>query len=168
VKRPAWNTLAQAAVLAVGSLQLVGWVTGLNSIQRLGQLTAASPLPLVFSSHRGWESFSPRFYIDVMYRDGKMEHVAIAPEIYARLAGPYSRRNVYGAVMAFGPLLAEGKSRAMRDAVLHYAFCNQGPLAQLASRPMDVVGAVVSAAPRVVGLGNGEVWSEEIHCGEKR
>lgn len=166
MKRFLSNRTLLVAVLATGSLQLVGWATGWTALQRLGQLTAASPLPLVFSTHQGWESFSPRFVIDVKYRDGKMQHVPVEPRVYAELPGPYNRRNVYGAVMAFGPLLAEGKKRAMRDQVLHYAFCDGGPLARLASRPDDVVGAVVSAAPRA--RGESAVWVEEIKCGAPR
>lgn len=165
MNRPSTNTVLLGAVLTVGSLQAVGWGTGWTGLQRLGQLTAASPLPLVFSSHQGWESFSPRFAIDVKYRDGQTEHVAVDPAIYAKLPGPYNRRNVYGAVMAFGPVLVEGKKRAMRDAVLRYAFCDGGPLARLASRPEDVVGATVGAVPRA--RNSGAVWTEDIDCGAR-
>lgn len=163
MKRPERTEVLLAAVLVLGSLQMVGWATGLTAIQRLGQLTAASPLPLVFSSHQGWESFTPRFFIDVKYVDGQTEHVHVDPAVYTRLPGPYNRRNVYGAVMSFGPLLVEGKKRAMRDAVFHYAFCHGGPLARLSKRPNDVVGAIVSAEPR-----NGAPWREEIACGDRQ
>jgi hypothetical protein len=117
----------------------------------------------VFSSHQGWESFSPRFDVDVRYADGRTEHVHIDPAVYSRLPGPYNRRNIYGAVMAFGPLLAEGNRRVMRDTVLRYAFCHGGPLARLSERPADVVGAVLKAAPRV-----GATWTEEITCEDRR
>jgi hypothetical protein len=157
---------AAGAVLFVGSLQILGWALELPAIQRVGQATAASPLPLVFSLHRGWESFSPRFAIDLRFADGSMEHVPIDPAAYSRLPGPYNRRNVFGAVLAFGPLLDEGNRRAMRDAVLRYALCNDGPLARLSSRPGEVVGAIVTAAPRA--RGGGEVWTENVDCPSPR
>ncbi len=157
-------------VLAVGALQIVGWVSGWYALRGIGQLSAASPLPLVFSSHHvfseqsDWETFSPSFLAEVVYGDGEWEQVAVIPKVYARLSGPYNRRNVYGAAISYGPVLDDGKPRAMRDAVLHYGFCDGGPLARLASRPEDVARAAVVATPRA-SRGKQAVWTHNVDCG---
>ena len=53
----------------------------------------------------------------------------MTPEVYARLAGPYNRRNAYGAAMAGGPALAADPSlRPMFLAVSRYALCDPAPV----------------------------------------
>ena len=90
----------------------------------LGAATAASPAPKVFSSVRGLETYSTRFFVEWTDLDGVAHSVRITPEIYARLRGPYNRRNVYGAALAYGPVLPE----SLRDPVMRYALCGDAPL----------------------------------------
>ncbi|MGH7152260.1 MAG: hypothetical protein ACREIU_16255, partial [Planctomycetota bacterium] len=53
----------------------------------------------------------------------------ITPEVYGRLRGPYNRRNLYGAALAFGPVLAtDPRTRAMLEAVIRHALCGRAPL----------------------------------------
>jgi hypothetical protein len=62
-------------------------------------------------------------------RRGQVQEVTITPELYARLRGPYNRRNPYGAVVAFGPLLhARPETRAMFMSVARHALCGEAPL----------------------------------------
>jgi hypothetical protein len=53
----------------------------------------------------------------------------VTPQAYRHLAGPYNRRNVYGAVMAAGPILAtNARTAPMFDSVAAYALCGRAPL----------------------------------------
>jgi hypothetical protein len=53
--------------------------------------------------------------------------------------GPYNRRNVYGAALAYGPVLPE----SLRDPVMRYALCGEAPLLrELGIDPDDITGRV--------------------------
>jgi hypothetical protein len=78
---------------------------------------------------RGLETYSTRFFLEWTDRDGAVHSLAITPEIGARLRGPYNRRNTYGALLAYGPVLvSEPKTRPMFDAVAHYGLSGEAPL----------------------------------------
>ena len=63
----------------------------------------------------------------------------VTPEVYARLQGPYNRRNVYGAALSYGPVLPP----ELRDPVMRYAVCGDAPLLrELGIDPDDVRGPV--------------------------
>jgi hypothetical protein len=125
---PRWPVIL---VLAIGSLQLIGFLIRLDFIRDLGRMTAASPLPLVFSDFRGLETFSLDFTITGETRDGLTIEKRVTPELYGEFQGPYNRRNVYGAVLSYGPRLTKDSERPLVEAVLKYAFCDRGPLAAM-------------------------------------
>jgi hypothetical protein len=118
-----------AFVLLVGSLQTFGYLSGIEGLRKIGQLTAASPLPLVFSSFRGLETFSPRFALEV--RGSGTRIVPMTKALYSELDGPYNRRNVYGAAFAFGAVLANEGERELVSSVLTYGLCPGGPIRSL-------------------------------------
>jgi hypothetical protein len=118
---------AAALLVAAGLLQPLGYVTGVAALRGLGIAWVLSPLPLVFSHFRGLETFSSSFTISVVTLAGREHTLALTPENYSNLGGPYNRRNVYGAVAAFGPVLTEGRERELVEGVLRYGFC-RGPL----------------------------------------
>ena len=94
---------ARASVLlAVGLAAIVGDLTGSAPLHALGVAWNSSPAPLVFASRGGLEGFSSTFHVE-----GTDGRVTLDPAIYARMRGPYNRRNVYGAALAGGPWLAE-------------------------------------------------------------
>ncbi len=123
--------IAPLLVLAIGSLQLIGYGLGVSAIRKLGQLSAASPLPLVFSHFRGLETFSPRFAILAESDSGEAREIPITPEVYSKLDGSYNRRNMYGAVFAFGAVLNQPVEYVMVNSVLSYSLCPTGPLRRL-------------------------------------
>ena len=104
--------VAAACLIAVGLLQMAGDLCerylsayyGLR-LKGLGAATAASPAPKVFSAVRGLETYSTRFYLEWTDRAGEFHSLQVTPELYARLRGPYNRRNVFGAALAYGPVL---------------------------------------------------------------
>jgi hypothetical protein len=108
-------------------------------LKGLGAATAASPAPKVFSSVRGLETYSTRFYVEWTDRAGVQHSLHITPEVYGRLQGPYNRRNVYGAALAYGPVLPE----KLRNPVMQYAMCGDAPLLrELGIDPKAVQGSV--------------------------
>ncbi len=127
------NQFLVILVLAIGSLQLVGYLTGVESVRKIGQLTAASPLPLVFSHFRELETFSPKFSV-LLGTDGTREAsevISITPQNYSLLAGPYNRRNVYGVAFAYGAVLQQEQERALVQSVLCYGFRDGGPVRRI-------------------------------------
>ncbi|MGE0821797.1 MAG: hypothetical protein AB7G75_28745 [Candidatus Binatia bacterium] len=131
-------------LLILGLLQMTGDVFGITALKGLGAATVASPAPKVFSAVRGLETYSSRFFLEWTARDGQAHSLAVTPEVYSRLAGPYNRRNVYGAALAYGPILStDPRTRPMFRAVLTYALCGRAPvLNELGIEPSDVVGQV--------------------------
>jgi hypothetical protein len=116
-------------LLALGLLQIVADLCGLQSVKAIAAATAASPLPKVFCSHRGLETYSTRFFLEWEDFDGESHSVEFTSEMNQRLLGPYNRRNVYGAVIAYGPVLAGNEhTRPMLESVLRYAWTGDAPL----------------------------------------
>jgi hypothetical protein len=115
---------AAAILLIVGLMQMSGDLLGISALKGIGAATGASPAPKVFSSVRGLETFSSRFFIEWIDPSGARSSVRLTPELYARLRGPYNRRNVYGAAIAYGPVMPA----ALRDPVMRFALCGDMPL----------------------------------------
>jgi hypothetical protein len=122
--------IASYALVGLGLLQALGFAVGSETLRGLGAMTAASPLPFVFSSFRGVETFAAEFEIVLTRPNGERVRHVVTPELYANLDGPYNRRNTYGAVLSYGPALDAPRERALVDAVLRYGLCGRGPLAQ--------------------------------------
>jgi hypothetical protein len=120
---------AAAILLVVGLLQMAGDLFQVPVLKGIGAATTASPAPKVFSAVRGLETYSTRFFIDWTDPGGSPHALELTPEVYARLRGPYNRRNVYGAVLAYGPVLEKDpRTRPMFEAVARYAMCGEAPL----------------------------------------
>ena len=142
---------AALCLLIVGLLQMTGDVLNVPALKGIGAATVASPAPKVFSAVRGLETYSSRFFLEWTDHDGKQHAMQLTPELYARLAGPYNRRNVYGAALAYGPVLAtDPRTKPMFQSVTSYALCGKAPLlTELDIRPMDMTGPMrVRLEPR--------------------
>src|SRR5687767_9166333 len=110
---------AAGFLLVLGLAQMVGDLTHFLPLKAIAAATGASPAPKVFSAVQGLETYSTRFYLDLGH-----QRVELAPELYARIEGPYNRRNVFGAALAYGPVLPA----SLRDPVTRYALCGDAPL----------------------------------------
>jgi len=119
-----WRNHAALVLGVIGCLQTLGYVTGSRVLRGIGAASVVSPLPKVFSDVDGYEPFASEF--TVRYRDarGTVRETAITPELYGRLAGPYNRRNVYGAALSYAPRLPQ----SMWEPVLCYGLGPAGPL----------------------------------------
>jgi hypothetical protein len=140
-----WPT---ALVLGIGSLQIIGFLTQIDAIRNIGRLTSASPLPFVFSDFRGLETYSLEFNITAEGTDGTSITKLITPKLYGEFKGPYNRRNVYGAVLAYGPKLREPSEKSMVDSVLKFGFCNNGPLAEMFESSTTLRKVVITATSK--------------------
>ena len=112
-------------VLVIGHISILGKLVGSETIQGLGFLTTASPLPLVFSEFRGVEGFASWFYIEYE-NEGNTRKFRITPKLYEKLRGPYNRRNAYGAAIAGAPMLTGPTEKPMISSIHKYGFCVGG------------------------------------------
>lgn len=135
---------APVALLVLGLLQMAGDLLGLAALKGIGAATMASAAPKVFSSVRGLETYSTKFFIEWTDTAGAAHSLALTPEVNARLRGPYNRRNVYGAVLAYGPVLStDARTQPMFRSVAAYALCGEAPLLrELGLNPAEIAGKV--------------------------
>ncbi len=132
--------IAPLALLGIGLAQMTGDLLGIPALKGLAAATVISPAPKVFSAVKGLETYSTRFRIEWSDGAGTLRSVELTPETCRGLRGPYNRRNVYGAALAYGPILAmDERARPMLDAVLSYGLARDGRLlGELGCDPNDV------------------------------
>lgn len=129
-----------AGLLVLGLLQMTGDTLHSKALKGVAAATAASPAPKVFSSARGLETFSSHFLVEWTDTAGNFHQVKITPERAAGMRGPYNRRNVYGAVLAYGPVLqSDPATRSMFESVSHYALCGKAPMLQELGIPVPEI-----------------------------
>ncbi len=152
------RNVAAAVLLVIGSSQLAGYLLGFPAIRGLGAATAAAPFPKVFSDVRGFETFSARFTLMYEVPGGATVELAVTPELYARLRGPYWRRNVYGAALSYGPRLP----REIWEPVFCYGLRRGGPLRTDLGVPEDALRPRVLIETKT--RGRDEQWVLEPAC----
>jgi hypothetical protein len=130
--------LAAALLVALGVAQMAGDLTGILPLKGIAAATNASPAPKVFSSVQGLETYSTRFFIDT-----GVARVELTPQVYSRMRGPYNRRNVYGAALAYAPVLPP----ALRDPVMRRALCGDAPLLRELQIPRGAANPAVELVP---------------------
>lgn len=124
-KRP---RLMALAIATIGLLGVSGDAFGLPLLEGAGALSGASPAPKVFTQVGESEPFSSRYELHFVDAEGP-QRLVLNSERYARIRGPYNRRNVFGAVVAAGPELeANPMLRDMAEQVRRYALCGEAPL----------------------------------------
>lgn len=142
---------AAASLVALGLAQMTGDGLDRAGLSSIGQplkgiaaATTASPAPKVFATVRGLETFSTRFDLEWLDRSGKSHILTLTPENYAQLRGPYNRRNVFGAALAFGPILAaDSRTQPLLRSVMRYSFEGKAPLLrELGVDPESIAGPV--------------------------
>jgi hypothetical protein len=132
--------IAAVLLTILGLAQMAGDLTRLAPLKGLAAATAASPAPRVFSSVRGLETYSTRFFIEWTEESGNLGSAELTPALYSRLRGPYNRRNAYGAVVAFGPVLATtDATRAMFLQVARYGLCGEAPVLRELGIPVEKI-----------------------------
>jgi hypothetical protein len=164
------HKLAAAALIVVGTAQMVGDLAGLTAIKAIGAASHASPAPKVFTAQNGLETFSARFYIEWFDTSGELHSLQLTPATYRALKGPYNRRNPYGATIAFAPQLAASPRLApVLDQVSRYGFCDRAPLLRELGIPREQVVALRVVVVPVEGQPHLEQWQTEfpVTCNEE-
>ena len=124
--RARWGSLL---LLVLGLTRMVADLSGASTVAAVAGATGASPAPKVFSSVRGLETFSSGFSLSWTNTAGEPVVLEITPANAARIQGPYNRRNVYGAVLAYAPVLeADPRTQSMYRSVARSAMCQDRPL----------------------------------------
>jgi len=121
----------------IGSLQIIGVAVGSRALKGIGLASVASPLPLVFSHFRGIETFAADFKLRLK-KNGKITFDSqITSELYEKLKGPYNRRNIYGAVFAYGPVLTQPSEKILVGSILKQSLCSDGTLVHEFEIPVE-------------------------------
>lgn len=144
------NRLA-IGVLCLGLLQMAGYFCGSKVMRGVGLATGIAPYPKVFCEAEGYEAFAASFRLEGRRADGSPWHCDIDPERYARLAGPYNRRNVYGAALAFAPRMPD----ELRDHLISDALHPDSAL----RRELDIPGDVADVRVRITGRDGETEWT---------
>jgi hypothetical protein len=145
-----WRNWAATGLLLIGSTQMTGDILGNRVLKGLGAATAIAPCPKVFSDIDGLEAFASSF--EIIADGDESISLPITPELYARLKGPYNRRNVYGAAIAAAPRLPE----AIWQSVFSYAFRPGGSLRRELALPENTTNIRISV--RTNSRGGDEHW----------
>lgn len=146
------------ALLVVGLAAMVGDATGFVPLEGVALATMASPLPKVFSAVEGYETFAARFTVVAERPDGSRTAVELTPEVARGLRGPYNRRNVYGAALAYGPKLP----RPVWQAIFCHGLERGGPLREEIGLPADATA--VSVEIESTTRGSDDRWTLEAEC----
>jgi hypothetical protein len=143
-------------VFAIGLLQMAGEAVGSRTLKGIGAATAAAPFPRVFCDVAGLEAFASTFTLVGETRRGTSFETRITPELYARLSGPYNRRNAYGAALSFAPRLPE----ALWRSVATHGLREGGPLRGELGLPDDISRLRMRIATQT--RGRTDAWNLEV------
>lgn len=123
------SALTFGFLISLGSSQMLGDVLGAPRLKALAAATQVAPAMKVFTAHQGYETHAARFTLRWQDDAGAMFSLVLDPKTYRGVDGPYNRRNVYGAALAYGPVLrSDPRTRALQESVMRYAFCTPGAL----------------------------------------
>ncbi|MGC6425805.1 MAG: hypothetical protein ACON5H_02270 [Akkermansiaceae bacterium] len=101
------QNFAITTILAIGSFQIAGHSLNLPLLKGIGAMSGLSPYPKVFCDAKGYEPFAATFTLLGEDDQGITHEIPLTAERYSQLQGPYNRRNVYGAALAFAPRLPD-------------------------------------------------------------
>lgn len=140
----AW--IAPALLIVIGCTQMAGDLLDIRAVKAIGAATGASPAPKVFTAHQGFETYSAQFF--VRWTDkatGEEKSLRLTPAIYSGVHGPYNRRNAYGAVLSYAPVLqSDPATRPMHDDAIRFTVCgDSGLLEELSIDRMLTTGPVI-------------------------
>jgi hypothetical protein len=144
-------------IIVIGSLQMIGYVTGIKAVRGLGAVTCSSPLPLVFGEVKGVETYAADFYMRYTTAAGSDTMIHLTPEMYSQLKGPYNRRNVYGAAISYGPVLPE----RIWQPILQHGICDRSILNELG---LDATGNNYSIFISTRTAGSDSTWTLTPTC----
>lgn len=142
------NAIVLGLLVGLGSLQIAADALGMPKVKGFAAALQMSPAMKVFTAHDGYETHAARFALRWRDRYGVTHTLTLDPRSYAKVSGPYNRRNVYGAAFAYGPLLRkDARLRPMQESVMRYALCDPGSLRAELGIPADVTHLAAHVTP---------------------
>ena len=75
-------------LVAIGLLQVIGFATGHKWLKGIGQITVASPLPIVFTEQKGCETFALDFSIEYEDENGSRGLIPVTLKFMQILTNP--------------------------------------------------------------------------------
>jgi hypothetical protein len=153
-----WRNVAAVAVMLLGSTQMVGYIMDSQMLRGIGAASGMAPLPKVFSDVDGMETFASEFSFWYTLRTGGRMELRITPDVYSRLAGPYNRRNVYGAALSYAPRLPQ----PLWMSVYCHGMGPDGPLRREIGVPDSARD--VSMSIRTLTRGRDDRWNYAPDC----
>lgn len=143
-------TLSAIVLSFFATIKVVADVFGFERLSAVAAVTSVAPAMKVFTAQKGYETYSSTFELTVNYIDGHTVASQLNPNNYSGLRGPYNRRNVYGALIAYGPVLVKNPTtQPMWNEMAHRAFC--GSFSVLTELGFDNDSGVKSATIRYLG-----------------
>jgi hypothetical protein len=132
------EVLTASVLIGIGCAQIVGDVLRIPVLKAVAAATGASPAPKVFTAQDGFETYANRFFLEWQDAAGGTQALELTPQVYASMKGPYNRRNVYGAIFSYAPVLeANPLTRPMFRAVMQRAFCGTPSVLTEVGIPLD-------------------------------
>ena len=123
-------------VFFLGLSQIGGYLFDLKIFRGLGAALTMAPFPKVFSDVDGVETFASSFVLEYSGDTNERHRMAITPEVYSKLKGPYNRRNVYGAALSYGP--TPNFPAPLFNRVFEYGLIDPGPLREEFEMPKTI------------------------------
>ncbi|MFZ4773116.1 MAG: hypothetical protein ACOYK9_03910 [Chlamydiia bacterium] len=134
----------------IGSIAMVGDLCDLPKVKGLAAAWGASVLPKVFSTADGLETFSAEVVFTIFLKDGTTQKALLTKELAAKLKGPYNRRNVYGALLVYGPVFQNNAKIApmMEEIIAHVAVDNSPLIRDFGLDPKEIEAIEVELIPK--------------------
>jgi len=139
-------------LIFISLFQMTGDLLNQTWMKALGAAWGASPAPKVFSSSEGLETFSSQFFLIWTDQENVLHRVQLTPQLAKNLKGPYNRRNVYGAILSYGPVLSKNKMMSEAyESILKYAIGQNGPLLGELGIHRDSIleGIIIEVVPKI-------------------
>ena len=153
-----WRHWAIVAIGVVGLFQIIGDAIGSKALKGVGACLVMSPFPKVFSDVNGLETFASDFKLIYQLPDGNETTLAITPELYQKLGGPYNRRNVYGAALSYAPRMPQ----PLWEAVFCFGLKPDGTMRREFGIPAEAMNVRVLITTKT--RGRADTWTLQPDC----
>lgn len=137
--------IAGFILIVFATIKVFADLLGFTQLSAVAAVTNAAPAMKVFTAIQGYEAYSADFEIAIRDSDQFSQSTMLTPENYSGLKGPYNRRNVYGALIAAGPVLITNTyTQAAWHEIAQKSFCQRSDLLNelgydTAQKPMNVL-----------------------------
>jgi len=146
----------------LGSMQIIGLIFDSPTIKALSIVSCSSPLPFVFTSYNGIETFSTTFELNITTHNHTNIIIHMDHKLYSQLQGPYNRKNVIGVIFSHGPFFKDPNMIAIRNQILHWSFC-KGNLSDEFNIHYPIKESTINIRSKTNGNEN-KVWSMHVRC----